>query len=69
MNKNGTCPRTDNLKFGHVLKDNGKIMTSPKTQINFYYLSMTKINTYHCNTLLLKSIWHHIVGKSIKKWC
>jgi hypothetical protein len=57
MNKNGTCPRTDNLKFGHVLKDNGKIMTSPKTQINFY------------NTLLLKSIWHHIVGKSIKKWC
>jgi hypothetical protein len=27
---------------------------------------MTKINTCHCNTLPLKSIWHHIVGKSIK---
>jgi len=31
MKKNETRPKIDNLKFGHVHKDNGKIMTSPKT--------------------------------------
>ncbi len=43
MEKYGTRPKTDNLTFGHVHKDNGKFMTSQKTQIIFYYLSMTKI--------------------------
>jgi hypothetical protein len=66
ITKNGTLPKTDNKKFGHVYKHNGKIMMSPKTQINFYHLSMTKIDTNQCNTLLPKSIWHYIVGKSIK---
>lgn len=43
-NKNGVHLKIDDLNFGHIHESNRKIMTSLKTQIHFYYLSMTIIN-------------------------
>jgi hypothetical protein len=39
-NENGGHLKIDDLTFEHIHESNTKIMTSLKTQIHFYYLSM-----------------------------
>jgi len=40
--QNGTHLKINNINFGHIHQHNRKIVTSPKTKINFYHPSMTR---------------------------
>ncbi len=64
-NENGGHLKIDDLNFEHIHESNTKIMTSLKTQIHFYYLSMTIINAYQCDYIVLvRPVWllcHHII--------
>jgi hypothetical protein len=56
--KDGICPKIDILKFEYIHKHNKQFMTSSKTQINYYHLSMAKINTYQYNIIPPRLVWH-----------
>jgi hypothetical protein len=53
-----------NPKFLHIHGNNRKIMTSPKTQLNF--LSSVLGENQYLPTLFLRLIWHHTIRYSIK---
>jgi hypothetical protein len=53
-----------NLKFVHIHGHNRKIMTSPKTQLNF--LSSIVGKNQYLPTLFLRLIWHHTIRYPIK---
>jgi len=63
--RNGAHLKIDDLNFEHIHESNRKSMTSLKTQIHFYYLSMTIINAYQCNYIVLvRLVWllcHHLI--------
>jgi hypothetical protein len=56
--KDEICPKFDILKFEYMHKHNNFFMTSSKTQINYYHLSMEKINTYKYNIIPPRLVWH-----------
>jgi hypothetical protein len=55
--KNGT--HVSNLIIKNFHKQNRKMMTSSKIQINFYRLSLTKTNIYQYNMILPSLVWHN----------